>query len=85
MRWLLSVMIVCGSLVLMGEDCGNSSGGDGGSAGDPGTGGDVGMGGTPGSGGSGGTKSMGVPVADITLTGRPLAEWPLQRPRRPDP
>ena len=47
-------MMVCGSLMLMGESCGDSPDGDGGSGGDPGTGGDAGMGGTAGSGGSGG-------------------------------
>lgn len=52
MRWLLSVMLVCGSLTLMGESCEDSNGGEGGSSGDPGTGGDAGTGGTAGTGGS---------------------------------
>ena len=57
MRWLLSAMMVCGSLTLMGQDCGKSTGGGGGSGtgGDPGTGGDAGTGGTAGIGGAGGT------------------------------
>lgn len=57
MRWVLLVMMVCGSLALMGKSCESSTGGNGGdggdgSAGQPGTGGDAGMGGTGGTGGS---------------------------------
>jgi hypothetical protein len=56
MRWLLSVMLVCGSLSLMGQDgCGNSTDGEGGSSGEPGGGGEPGTGGTAGMGGTAGT------------------------------
>ena len=55
MRWLLSVMMVCGSLALMGQSCGGSPDGDGGSGGDGATGGDAGAGGTAGISGTGGT------------------------------
>jgi hypothetical protein len=53
MRWLLSVMMVCGSLTLMGQSCGSSTGGEEG--GGAGTGGDAGSGGAAGTGGDAGT------------------------------
>jgi hypothetical protein len=63
MRWILSLMMVCGALTLMGESCDGDPNGDGGSGGDPGTGGepgtggDAGMGGTAGTGGNGGSSA----------------------------
>ncbi|MEM9730761.1 MAG: hypothetical protein AAF997_19420 [Myxococcota bacterium] len=52
MRGLLSLCLLCCSLVLMGQACGGS---DGGGAGDGGEGGDAGAAGSAGSAGGGGT------------------------------
>ncbi len=58
MRWLLSLMMVCGALTLMGENCADDPGDDGGSGGDPGMGGDPGTGGDSGTGGAAGTGGV---------------------------
>jgi len=61
MRWLLSLMMVCGSLALMGESCDDNSGGDGGSGGGGSGGSGLDDGGVGGLGGGGSGGSAGSP------------------------